>query len=435
MRAPRSDSRTFVRPKSRRTTAGGRPTARDWALAAAAAWALAGCGGAATPSSEPEPQPAPAAPTDTTTAHDTAAAAREPVERRGVTLCAGGDAMLGSNLDTTWTERYTRWLERPVPALPDPDSLLAPLRPAVEGAGIVLVNVEGAIGEGPAWTKCPPSERTCYAFRQPVSAAAALVRFAAPGRLVANLANNHALDTGLPGLAETIEHLEAAGARVTGADTLATLVSTAAGDTVAVLGFSPARAGPDPRDLEAVRRHVGRAAARYRRVVVTMHMGAEGEDAARTRDTTEWFMGEERGNVVGFAHAAIDAGASLVVGHGPHVLRAAEWRGRGLILYSLANLVTYGPFNVLPPRDVSAIACAVLGDDGGVTAAVLHSTRLEPPGLAALDSLARAPVRVDSLSRLDFPATGVHVLADGRMMPPTDRATGVGHGDPKKHRE
>jgi poly-gamma-glutamate capsule biosynthesis protein CapA/YwtB (metallophosphatase superfamily) len=40
-----------------------------------------------------------------------------------------------------------------------------------------------------------------------------------------------------------------------------------------------------------------------------------------------------------FAHAALDAGARVVVGHHPHVTQPWERSGRGVIFYSLGNLV------------------------------------------------------------------------------------------------
>jgi poly-gamma-glutamate synthesis protein (capsule biosynthesis protein) len=40
-----------------------------------------------------------------------------------------------------------------------------------------------------------------------------------------------------------------------------------------------------------------------------------------------------------FARAAIDAGAALVVGHGPHRLRGVEAYGHGAILYSVGNFI------------------------------------------------------------------------------------------------
>ena len=51
-----------------------------------------------------------------------------------------------------------------------------------------------------------------------------------------------------------------------------------------------------------------------------------------------------------FSHAVIDAGADLVLGHGPHVLRAMEiYKGR-LVAYSLGNFATYGRFTLKGPN-------------------------------------------------------------------------------------
>jgi poly-gamma-glutamate capsule biosynthesis protein CapA/YwtB (metallophosphatase superfamily) len=285
----------------------------------------------------------------------------------------------------------------------------------VGDADVLLLNIEGAIGEGAAPPKCRPGSRSCYAFRQPVSAAAALRRLAAAGTVVGNVANNHALDAGAAGLAATIRHLESAGVYVTGADTLATPVVTRSGDTVAVLGFSSAQAGPDPRDLGAVWRHVSRAARRHRRVVVTVHMGAEGTAAQRTFDVSERYLGEDRGNPVAFARTAIEGGASLVIGHGPHVMRAAEWEAGALILYSLGNLVTYGPFSFAEPLNRGAVVCVDLDPSGGVADAVLRSTWQRPPGIVAPDPSGRAAWLVDSLSRLDFPETGARLQGEARV--------------------
>src|SRR4029079_4437742 len=90
-------------------------------------------------------------------------------------------------------------------------------------------------------------------------------------------------------------------------------------------------------------------------VVVTMHAGAEGSDHQHVRPGNECFLGENRGNSVAFAHSVVRAGADLVVGTGPHVLRGMEWyRGR-LIAYSLGNFAGYDVFSLggpLSPRPV-----------------------------------------------------------------------------------
>ena len=59
-------------------------------------------------------------------------------------------------------------------------------------------------------------------------------------------------------------------------------------------------------------------------------------------DGEERCYGDNRGNTIGFARAAADAGATIVVGHGPHVPRGWEIRNGVPIFYSLGNLAT-GP--------------------------------------------------------------------------------------------
>lgn len=367
--------------------------------------------------------------------------------RSGVRVCAGGDVTLGTNLptfvlrDTTAAarapggprarpRRKAAAARRPAPAdttlaavdtIPSrwtarPARLLAPLRPLVRDADVVLLNIEGAIGEGETASKCGPRSKLCFAFRMPIDAATALRRVADSATVVGNVANNHARDAGPVGFDSTVAHLGRAGVVVTGADTLASVAVTAGGDTVAFLGFATSGPGtPDGRDLEAVRRHVARAAGRWPRLVVTMHMGGEGRGAQRTRDTTEMLANSSRGNVVAFARAAVESGADIVIGHGPHVLRAIEWRDSVPVLYSLGNLVTYGPFSNKPPIDRGAIACVVLDDDGRARDLELRATVQRAPGVVARDRSGRAYELVDSLSRLDFPETGARVTPDGRV--------------------
>ncbi len=355
---------------------------------------------------------------------DAAAADIVPLHQPPLRVCAGGDLLIGNNLDTTWAERASRRLGRRVDPFPDPDALLAPLRPLIADAHILLLNVEGAIGTGPAPSKCRPGSTTCYAFRQEVAIADALVRLAEPAAFVANVANNHAMDAGLSGFQETARHLRDAGAHVTGADSAATIVSAPGGDSVAILGFSTFQAGLDARDLEGVTRLVARARARTPMVVVTMHMGAEGSGAQRTVNAAETFVGENRGNPVAFARAAVAGGAAAVIGHGPHVMRGMEWWDGAFVAYSLGNLLTYGPFTLTEPNNRGAIACVDLARDGTVLSARLRSTVQDPPGVVRPDPSGRAATLADSLSRLDFPVTAGHPLHEVWFAPPTPPSTG-----------
>ena len=412
------------------------------ALAVAAA-----CGPRAVPPPAPAPSPAPppaarAGRPDSVRADSTRAAARVarpevpalprasartdtlPTRalRGPVRVCAGGDVTLGTNLDTAWTRVASARLRTRFRQDDDPATLLAPLRPLVSDAELVLVNVESAIGAGPAPSKCSARSTNCFAFRAPPSSARALrgLRATGGGTVIGNIANNHARDAGSEGRDSTIAALERAGVVVTGADSIATPVLTRAGDTIGVLGFYTSDSTPDARDTAAVRRLVARAFDRYPAVIVTMHLGAEGRDAQRTSDAGERYLGIDRGNPVAFADAAVRGGAALVIGHGPHVLRAVEWRERGaLIAYSLGNLVTYGPFRLREPANRGAVLCTTLDQGGRPRDAELRATRQLAPGVMRVDRSARAAALVDSLGRLDFPSTSARVHGRGRLEPRT----------------
>ena len=365
----------------------------------------------------PPPTPAPPAALDTATRDSVAAETilRVPQMFR---VCAGGDITLGTNLDTTWQKVGARRLRSNYGLTDAPAVLVAPLRPLFADADLVLLNVETAIGSGPARTKCGPRSKNCYAFRGTPESAAALRSLGdSSAAVVGNVANNHARDAGPEGYASTIRHLRDAGIHVTGVDTLATPVLVGDSLTVGVIGFYTGDILPDARNLSAVRRHVARAVEQYGTVIVTVHIGAEGVGAQRTRDSTEWFLESriDRGNPVAFARTAFDAGATLVVGHGPHVLRAAEWYDDDrLALYSLGNLLTYGPFSNVEPINRGAIACM---DVAGrrVVGADVRPTMQHAPGVVDYDRSLRALRLIDSLSVLDFPTRGARVDAWGEL--------------------
>ena len=343
--------------------------------------------------------------------------------RAPVRVCSGGDVTLGTNLDTAWARKAASRMRAEFDRDDAPPTLLAPLRLLVSSADIILLNVEAAIGAGRAPSKCDRRSTNCYAFRSPPASAAALRALAPERTVVGNVANNHARDAGTPGLDSTVAALARAGVLVTGRDTIATPVPTPAGDTIGMLGFHTSPETPDARDTAAVFRHVARAFERYPVVIATMHLGAEGKSAQRTSDATELFLGSiDRGNPVAFADAAVRGGAALVIGHGPHVMRAMEWRDRGaLIAYSLGNLLTYGPFRLAEPLNRGAVLCATIDTSGRVSEAAIGSTLQRAPGVLEADRSARAAALVDSLGRLDFPVTGARIDSTGSLRPRTPR--------------
>ena len=291
-------------------------------------------------------------------------------------------------------------------------ALFARVRPLL-GADVVLGNLETALTETGV-QQCGPRNRSCFSFRAPPSYARGL---ADAGFTVLNLANNHAFDFGRAGLLDTIAALKDAGVRQTGRPGQIAYVRV--GKTrVAVVGFAPNDWAQDLLDLDAARSLVRRAAKRADVVVVTMHAGAEGSRYAHVRPGMETFLAEPRGDPVRFAHAVVRAGADLVVGHGPHVLRGIEWyRGR-LIAYSLGNFASYRNFDVTGAGGVSAILYVTLHADGTWVDGRLVPIRLAGTGAPARDADGAALGVVRSLSREDFGRRAVRVSSDGDLRPP-----------------
>jgi poly-gamma-glutamate capsule biosynthesis protein CapA/YwtB (metallophosphatase superfamily) len=275
-------------------------------------------------------------------------------------------------------------------------------------ADVVLGNLEGTLTNA-SGSKCGPASTNCFAFRTPPPYARNLKD---AGFTVLNLANNHAYDFGRQGLDDTVAALGRHGLAYTGPTGVVATQKVGA-IRVAVLGFSTYPWSASMNDPAGVRRAVRAADRKADIVIVTAHTGAEGADRQHVRRVTETFLGENRGNPMRFARAAIDAGADLVVGHGPHVLRGMEWYKGRLIAYSLGNFAGYGVFSLDGPLSVSAILRVTLAGDGRFETGLLVPTRLVGKGTPALDPAERAHGLVRSLSRADFGERRVRISPNG----------------------
>jgi hypothetical protein len=187
---------------------------------------------------------------------------------------------------------------------------------------------------------------------------------------------------------------------------------------VALVGFASYPWAQDLTDIPAARRLVRKAAREAELVLVTFHGGAEGTDRTHVPRGTEYYLGENRGNLRAFAHAVVEAGADLVVGHGPHVLRGMEWYRDRLIAYSTGNFAGYGVFSLGGALSVSGILRVTLRADGSWVRGRLVPTQLVGEGVPALDPAERAHGVVRRLSREDFGRRGIRVSYTGVLRPP-----------------
>jgi hypothetical protein len=151
-------------------------------------------------------------------------------------------------------------------------------------------------------------------------------------------------------------------------------------------------------------------------VIVSFHGGAEGRDVTRLPFGEEEHIGEPRGDVVKFSRLMVDAGADLVLGHGPLVVRAMErYRGR-LIAYSLGNFATYYGINIDGDRGIAPILVATLDGEGSFIEGAIFSTKQVRPAGPSIDETGAALKLLERLSYLDFAEPGLRFEPDGRIV-------------------
>jgi poly-gamma-glutamate synthesis protein (capsule biosynthesis protein) len=144
-----------------------------------------------------------------------------------------------------------------------------------------------------------------------------------------NIANNHIVDQGADAFTQTQNELTTLGVTFSGcwdgrvdANCTAT-TTTIAGQRVGLAGFSYVY---NPIDLEKARVEIATLKSITDLVIVQMHGGTEYTHQPTTRQQE-------------YAHAFVDAGADLVIGHHPHVIQGIEIYNNVPIFYSLGNFI------------------------------------------------------------------------------------------------
>lgn len=314
-----------------------------------------------------------------------------------MTIAAAGDTMLGNTPDLP----------------PDPAAYFDAVKPDLDRhTQIVFANLEGTLTTA-AGSKCGKDEgTTCFAFHDPPGYARYLRE---AGFTVLNDANNHSFDFGAEGQAQTVRSIHSAGMAQTGLPGEITLV-TAKGVKFAFLAFAPYQYTASLLDLPAAQALIEQATREANVVVVYMHAGAEGSDADHVTGREEDYLGEDRGNPEAFAHMAINAGASLVLASGPHVLRGMQFYKGHLIAYSLGDFANYGDFSLSGVLDTSAILHVTLSSAGRFESARIYPVLLTGQGMPMPGG--GAVGFISQLSTEDFGASAARISSSGVITRP-----------------
>jgi len=230
----------------------------------------------------------------------------------------------------------------------------------LSAADVAFGNLEGVLLDGGTPGKKCSNPEACYLFRSPTRYAD---HYKHAGFDVLSLANNHARDFGEEGRSSSMEAIAARGMHHSGREgDFASL--TVRDSHVAFLAFAVTKNSNMMLDYERAFASVAQFSATHDIVVVSFHGGAEGVDVTHIPFADEEYYDEPRGDIVWFARGVVDAGADLVIGHGPHVVRGMERYKERLIAYSLGNFATYYGISVAGIKGIAPILTVTLDGNG-----------------------------------------------------------------------
>ncbi len=295
----------------------------------------------------------------------------------------------------------------------DGRDLLKPVKDILTNASIAFGNLEGCFrNEGDPSKVCKDSTK-CYVFRMPERYAPYLKD---AGFDMMSLANNHAGDFGEPGRRITMALLDTLGIHHAGQVVRPYTTFLHGGIKYGFIAFSPNNNNLQITDLALADSLVRQLDSICDILIVSFHGGAEGTDHQHITRKTEIFYNEDRGNVYEFSHRMIDAGADVIFGHGPHLLRAVELYKDRLICYSLGNFATYARFSLSAPKHLAPIVEVFTDSTGNFLYAKVHNFVQLGEGGPTLDDKSQSYTQLRRLTESDFPETKLQFSGDNLIL-------------------
>ncbi len=319
-----------------------------------------------------------------------------------LTLIGVGDIMMGTDYPSI---RY-------LPPGNDCRPLMQEVYSHLRDADITFGNLEGTFAGKEGIPKICRDTTQCFVFRMPPEYVSCLVE---AGFDILSLANNHSNDFGEGGRKETERVLAAAGIAAAGPIAGPSAVVVRDSIRYGLLAFAPFRGCYSIKDTSTAARMIRDLRERCDILIVSVHGGAEGADHQHVTREAEVYLGYDRGNVYEFAHMAVDAGADVVFGHGPHVIRAAEVYRDRFIIYSLGNFCTYRRFNLRGPNGIAPILKLHLLGDGRFLCGEIIPVHQPGEGGPRIDPQGRAIRKLRELTSEDFPEVPLLIGDDGRI--------------------
>jgi hypothetical protein len=292
----------------------------------------------------------------------------------------------------------------------DKNAIFADVKNLLTDADLTFGNFESTMTKYPNSAKSMGSGRV-FAFRTPPDYKDI---FTAAGFDVLSVANNHSYDFYEKGFNDTMANFRSIGIEAVGKKN-EIVYKTVKGVKFGFVAFSNYNYHNVMQETATVKKLVAEADKNADIVVVSVHAGAEGTGALRVKNKNEYFYGEDRGNLVLFARSAIDTGADLVFGHGPHVPRALELYKDKLVAYSLGNFVGYRTLSTAAELGYSLVLEVEVNPNGDFVAGKILPVHLTSSGIPYPDQRGRTIGLMQDLTRKDFPNTPLKIADDGTL--------------------
>jgi hypothetical protein len=290
--------------------------------------------------------------------------------------------------------------------------LLEAVNHVLQDADITTGNLEGTFAGDSGKPKPCKDTTMCFVFRMPDDYVHCLVN---AGFDILSTSNNHASDFGPEGRERTERVLDSSGIAYAGSLDSPYTILVREGIRYGFVAFSPFRECISIKDTLQAVRIMDELRDQCNIMIVSVHGGAEGADYQHVTRESEVYLGYDRGNIYEFAHLAVDAGADVVFGHGPHVTRAMEIYRDRFIIYSLGNFCTYGRFNLRGPNGIAPIIKVFVAPDGRFLSGQVIPVMQPGRGGVRLDPERRVINKLRELNAADFPEVPLKIEDDGSI--------------------
>lgn len=296
--------------------------------------------------------------------------------------------------------------------LDDYSKLFNEVKSWLKNSDVTIGNLEGVLTVQEK-SKCGLfKSKNCFAFKAKETFAEALSN---AGFNIINIANNHTFDFGENGLQDTLSALKSFNITSVGEKNKITYYNKN-NIKIGLVSFATDYRLNQIQDTTQLKKLIQEADTNSDIVITILHGGAEGSKYKNTKNEDEFFLNENRGNLIEAAHTAIKFGADAVFNSGPHVIRGIEFFQDKPIIYSAGNFAGYNTLFLDNETSKGLGVSIQIKKDGTF---ISGSTKIFDLGINGIPKPSKETEKtywdINRLSRLDFRDSAGIIDKNGKL--------------------